>query len=66
MNNQPQCKRCNGFEGGARELFKENMDKKYGAGTWDKMQVASRQICKHAKFEYDLMIDLYKRKLKEL
>ena len=43
MNNHFQCKGCNGFEGGAREKYKEAMDKKYGAGTWDKILVASKQ-----------------------
>lgn len=66
VNVQFQCKYCNGFQGGAREIFKENLDKKYGAGTWDKLQVASRQVCKHSKFEYDLMIDLYKSRITEL
>lgn len=66
INNQAQCKRCNGFEGGARELFKENMDKKYGRGTWDKLQVASRATCKLGKYEYDIMTELYKKKVREL
>ena len=36
QNNNAQCKKCNGFEGGKREVYKVEMDKKYGHGTWDK------------------------------
>lgn len=42
-NNHLQCKKCNGFEGGARELYKENMNKKYGPQTWEKMEIASKK-----------------------
>lgn len=66
INNQFQCKKCNGFEGGARELFKQNLDKKYGAGTWDKLQLAARQVCKHDKFEYDIMIEYYTKEVAKL
>jgi hypothetical protein len=43
INNNAQCKLCNGFEGGVREVYEKEMDKKYGAGTWNKMLVASKQ-----------------------
>lgn len=46
QNNHAQCKHCNGFEGGRREVYKERMDKIYGAGTWDKMELASRGTVK--------------------
>jgi len=42
QNNNAQCKHCNGFEGGRREIYKEEMNKKYGPQTWEKMEVASR------------------------
>ena len=66
INNNFQCKKCNGFEGGVREVYKENIDAKYGPGTWDKLQVASRQVCKAGKYEYDVMIEFYKKKVAEL
>lgn len=65
-NNHAQCKKCNGFEGGKREVYKENVDKKYGAGTWDKLEIASRQTCKRTKFEIELMTTYYKQKLKDI
>jgi rubredoxin len=43
INNNFQCKKCNGFEGGMREAYEKAMDKKYGAGTWNKMLVSSKQ-----------------------
>lgn len=42
-NNHLQCKHCNGFEEGRKDLYKTEMDKKYGPQTWDKMELASRQ-----------------------
>lgn len=43
MNNHAQCKHCNGFEGGKREVYKVEMDKKYGVDTWHKMEIAAKQ-----------------------
>ncbi len=54
-----QCKKCNGFEAGARDVYAVNVDKKYGTGTWDKLTVLSRQVSKTGQFEYDTMTDLY-------
>lgn len=66
VNNHAQCKRCNGFEGGKREIYKEEVDKRYGAGTWDKLEIASRQMCKRTKADIEIMTEYYKEKLKAL
>lgn len=66
INNQFQCKRCNGFEGGRMDQFMINVDKKYGPGTWDRIQVASRQVVKRGQFEYDMMIEHYKKEVVRL
>lgn len=66
QNNAAQCKPCNGFEGGKREVYKVEMDKKYGAGTWDKMEVMSRATCKRGKFEIDIMTEHYRKEVKRL
>jgi hypothetical protein len=42
------------------------MDKRYGAGTWDKMLVASRSVFKLSKTEVDFMADFYQKKVDEL
>jgi len=65
-NNHGQCKHCNGFQGGMREEYKKEMDKRYGAGTWDAMIVASRQTSKAGKFEYDTMAAHYSREVERL
>ncbi len=65
-NNHIQCKKCNGFEAGRQDLYKIEMDKTYGPGTWDLMQSASRQITKMAAFEYDILTQFYFDKVIEL
>lgn len=63
QNNHAQCKRCNGFEGGKREVYKIEVDKRYGAGTWDKLEVMSRMTAKRAQFEFDVMEEYYKEQV---
>lgn len=58
-NNHAQCKKCNGFEGGRRETYKEEVDKRYGAGTWDTLEVLSRGVCKRGQFEIDALTKHY-------
>lgn len=65
-NNALQCKPCNGFEGGKREVFKQRIDEWYGAGTWDKLEVASRTTCKRGQYEIDVMTNYYKSEVKKL
>lgn len=60
-NNAAQCKRCNGFEGGKREVYKVKVDEMYGAGTWDTLEVLSRSTCKRGQFEIDIMTEHYKK-----
>jgi len=60
-NNHAQCKPCNGFHGGMREVYKAKVDEKYGEGTWDKLEVQSRETVKWAQFEVDIMAEEYKK-----
>lgn len=59
MNVRPQCKPCNGFEGGRREEFKKQMDLEHGEGTWDRMELRSRQRTKIGDFEFNVLIKHY-------
>ncbi len=59
-NNHFQCKHCNWAEGGKREVYKIEMDKKYGEGTWDLMEFKSKQKCNRSKFEIDALEKYYK------
>ena len=65
-NNHAQCKRCNGFEGGMREVYKQRMDEKYGEGTWDRMELVSKQTVKYSQHDYDAYERLYKIEVKRL
>lgn len=65
-NNHAQCKKCNGFEGGKRERYKEEVDRRYGAGTWDRLEVLSRGTCKRGQFEIDVMTSYYRNLTKKL
>ncbi len=65
-NNHSQCKRCNGFEGGKREVYKEEVNKKYGPQTWEKLEVMSRTTCKRDKFEIEVMTEYYKKEVIKL
>lgn len=49
-----------------REKYKENMDKKYGNGTWDKMVVASKQTASWGPLVLKNNIDYYTQKVSEL
>lgn len=60
-NNHGQCKHCNGFSGGKREIYKAEVDRRYGLETWDKLEIASRQLCKRSQGDIDLM-EMYYRK----
>lgn len=65
-NNHAQCKKCNGFEGGMRERYKEAVDRLYGAGTWDRLQVMARTVCKRGQIEIDAMTMFYRNEVAKL
>lgn len=46
QNNHAQCKGCNKFGQGEREKYGIAVDKKYGVGTWEKLQIKSKQSSK--------------------
>ena len=62
-NVHSQCKRCNGFEGGQQAIYKEEVNKKYGPETWDKLVIKSRQVCKRGQYEIDQMTEYYKKEV---
>ena len=65
-NNHLQCKKCNGFEGGQQAIYKEEVEKKYGKGTWDELVLKSRQVCKRGQVEIDVMTEYYKKEIEKL
>ncbi len=66
QNNHLQCKKCNGFEGGMREVYKSEMDRIYGAGTWDLMSAKSRTMTKLGKVECDIFVEFYTKEIEKL
>ena len=65
-NVHSQCKRCNGFEGGQQAIYKEEVEKRYGKGTWDELILKSRQVCKRGKVEIEVMEEYYRKEVKRL
>jgi len=65
-NVHSQCKRCNGFEGGQQAIYKEEVEKRYGKGTWEELVLKSRQTCKRGQYEIDVMEKYYKEKIKKM
>lgn len=66
-NNHLQCKACNGPYGSGKQYeHGREIDRMYGAGTADLILMKSRQNCKRGAFEYEILIEEYKQKLKKL
>lgn len=65
-NNHAQCKKCNGFEGGMREKYKENVDKKYGKGTWDLLEVAGRKPSNISAFDIKILTGYYQKEVEKM
>jgi hypothetical protein len=62
-NNHLQCKPCNGFNGGKREVYKEMVNKLYGANTWELLEVASKKSFKWSQFEIDALTKHYQEQV---
>jgi hypothetical protein len=66
-NNHAQCKKCNGFEGGKREVYKERVNKLYGPQTWDLLELTSRKPAKQMDaFTIRHLTIYYSLKVKEM
>ncbi len=61
-----QCKGCNNFEQGANEKYKVAIDKKYGEGISDKLEM--KKLMRGSISTSDVLVleKLYKNKVKEL
>jgi len=66
-NNHAQCKICNGPAGGGRQKeYREEMNKRYGPGTWEEIDLLSRTVCKLGAFEISTMMFYFKEEIKKL
>lgn len=61
---KPQCVSCNRKFGGMAEIFKRNLDKEFGDGTWDEMVAKSRTTIKRSRSELIEMIHEYRIKIR--
>lgn len=66
QNNHAQCGKCNGFEGGRMDVYKEEMNRRYGAHTWELMEAAAKKPRKYTRFEIEAMTEHYKREADRL
>lgn len=67
QNNHAQCKICNGpFGGGKTKEYRAEMDKRYGPGTWESIEMLSRTVCKIGAFEIGTMLFYYTEEVKKL
>ena len=66
LNNHLQCRKCNYYGAGEQAAYKEAVEKKYGKGIWNELVIKSRQVCKRAKVEIDVMTQYYKNEVKKL
>jgi|SRR5690606_7574913 len=65
-NNQFQCKKCNAFEEGQKDIYAHNVDVRYGKGTWDTLQVLSRKTCHRGMVDYVAMAQHYEKEARKL
>lgn len=65
-NNHLQCKLCNGPEGGNQAVYKEQVNKKYGAQTWDLLLLKSKSAFKWTQFEVDALTKHYQQEVKKM
>lgn len=65
-NNNLQCGGCNGPKSGMQFEHGKAIDRMYGKGTADMLLMKSKNITKWGVFELELMIKMYKSKIKSL
>jgi hypothetical protein len=65
-NVQVQCKACNGFYGGMSYKFGLNLDRDYGEGTAEKLELQRHTIIKRSPQDYEDLIAEFTEKLSKL
>jgi len=66
VNVHAQCKGCNKYKHGAPIIYSKNVDKRYGAGTWDRLTIASKKYCKRTKNDFEILYLYYSEQVKRL
>lgn len=65
-NSNLQCKHCNAFEQGANEKYKVAIDKKWGRGTAEMLEIKKYNKSLLTVNEYMILIKHYEDRFKEL
>lgn len=65
-NTGPQCPECNRFNQGQQYKFSLYLNGKYGHKTAEQMTIKSRMFCKRNRYDYEVIAEEYKQKLKDL
>lgn len=64
-NNHAQCGNCN-LDGGRQDVYKEEVNKRYGENTWALLELAKKQVCRWTDFEIYALTTHYKQEVKRL
>lgn len=65
-NTKVQCVGCNVFNQGNGPAFSLALVREYGPTILEELEIKKNNICKMGKFEYELLIQEYTQKLKQL
>lgn len=63
-NSHAQCRKCNRFQYGRQFEYALAIDKVYGKGTAEALLQKSKQLCKRNKYDYEVLAEYYKSKLR--
>jgi hypothetical protein len=66
LNVQFQCKHCNGFRSGEQYRFAQELDRKFGEGTAEKLVIESKQTRKYSTEELEELLAYYRHEAKKL
>jgi hypothetical protein len=65
-NNHLQCKGCNGPKSGKQFEYMLEVDRKYGKGTAELLLAKSKHSVKRTAFEFEILLNEYLKRLKEI
>jgi len=60
-----QCVNCNTFSEGRQYDFAKYLDRKYGEGTAERMNIKSKMRCHRGAMEFKYLIGIFKEELKK-
>lgn len=58
-NAMAQCGHCNAFRGGEQDKFRDECNKRFGEGTWDRLKIQRYMKYKLDRFNLQVLINYY-------